>query len=120
MNKQHNHNHIYDLCKGHMHAYVIAEMVDGTKIDGIVTGLDEEYVYFALPLEQGEHRGVMEEDPNARQFGYGYGHGYGHGHGHGPSYGYGGYPGYGGPPRRFKRLVLPLAALATLSLLPWY
>jgi|SRR5690625_3718254 len=114
MNKQ--HNHIYDLCKEHMHSYVMAEMVDGTTVDGIVTGLDEEYVYFALPLEQAEHRGVPVEGANDRQFGYGGGHGYGHG----PSYGYGGYPGFGGPPRRFRRLVLPLAALATLSLLPWY
>lgn len=111
MNKQ--YNHIYDLCKEHMHSYVMAEMVDGTTVDGIVTGLDEEYVYFALPLEQGEQRAVPVGDPHDRQFGFG--HGYGHGH-----YGYGGYPGFGGRPRRFRRLVLPLAALATLSLLPWY
>ena len=90
-----------------MHSYVLAEMVDGSKVDGIVTGLDEEYVYFAVPLEQGED---MHNHPSR----YGY-PGYG-----APGYGFGG-PGYGyGRPPRFRRLVLPLAALAAISILPWY
>ncbi|MFD1850055.1 hypothetical protein [Oceanobacillus bengalensis] len=115
MNMKNNHNNMYDLCKQHMHSYVMAETVDGTSFDGIVTGLDDEYVYFAVPVEQDQqhapHMGTMQS--SQRQFGFGY-----------PGYGYGyGYPGYGypgRPPRRFNRLVLPLAALTALAILPWY
>lgn len=133
MKTKHKYHHIYELCKDHMHSYVLAEMVDGTKVDGIVTGLDDEYVYLAVPLEQ-QHCNVphnqqsygypTEEIPEhgypdhlygySRYGGYpGYGY-YGY-----PGYGYG-YPGYGYPPRRFRRLILPLAALTALSVLPWY
>ncbi|HLS35040.1 MAG TPA: hypothetical protein VK061_02260 [Bacillota bacterium] len=112
--------HIYDICKKHMHAYVLAEMTDGSKIDGIITGLDDDYVYFAVP------KGCAENDQ--RQFygggyqsgyhGGGFGGGYG---GYGPGYGYGYGPGFGGyPGQRFERIVLPLAAIAAISLLPWY
>lgn len=105
------YNDIYELCKKHMHAYVLAETTDGSVIDGIITGLDDDYVYFAVPIDN--------TDNYDRQFGYGYGGGYGYGY---PGYGYGYGPGYGYgyPRRRFQRLVLPLAAIATLSLLPWY
>lgn len=100
MNTKSNYHHIYEKCKDHMHAYVLLDMVDGTKMDGIITGLDEENVVLAIP---------NESEANYRQFGPGYG------------YGYGGYPPYGYfPPRRFQRLVLPLAAIAAISLLPWY
>ncbi|GGB39934.1 hypothetical protein F3157_07085 [Virgibacillus dakarensis] len=107
-----DYHHIYELCKDHMHSYVLAELVDGSKVDGIVTGLDDEYVYLAIPLEQYEHHTQPEMNHQNRQFGYGY-----------PGYGYPGgfgYPGYGYPPRRFRRLILPLAALTALSVLPWY
>lgn len=92
-----------------MHAYVLIEMTDGKKHDGIITGLDDQHLYLAVPLSGGER-----EERN-----YGYGSSYGR-----PPYGapyYGG-SSFGGnfPPRRFGRLVLPLAALAALSLLPWY
>ncbi|WP_085992750.1 hypothetical protein [Oceanobacillus senegalensis] len=140
-----NHHHIYDLCKKHMHSYVLAETTDGTKFDGIVTGLDDEYVYFALPIDSTQEMGYdgyqsgmghMHNYPQYpgmysnmrnqdgmdgqvqdqhRQFGYGF-PGYGF-----PGYGYPGYGyWYGRPPRRFRRLVLPLAALVALSTLPWY
>ena len=108
-----DYNHIYDSCKNHMHAYVLAEMVDGTKVDGIITGLDDENVYFALPMDQDEAPFERGDDSNQRQFGGWYGGGYGY-----PGYGYG-YPGWY-PRPRFRRLVLPLAALAAISLLPWY
>lgn len=114
-------NDIYELCKNHMHAYVLAEMVDGTKMDGIVTGLDDEYVYFALPLEQGQDMPIPNHSSHEDNRQYGYGH---PGYGGSPGYGYGGpgygYHSYGRPPRRFRRLVLPLAALTAISLLPWY
>lgn len=126
MNKKGNHQHIYDLCKDHMHAYVLAEMVDGSHVDGIITGLDNEYVYFAVPMEQESRSSYPVEqhisymyDHDMRQYWGGYpGPGYGGpGYGYGPGLGYG----YGNfPPRRFRRLVLPLAALTALSILPWY
>ncbi|MRH43373.1 hypothetical protein GH741_11855 [Aquibacillus halophilus] len=108
MNRPHNTHHMYDLCKKHMHSYVLAETVDGNKVDGIITGVDEEYVYMAVPNH------VQRSDERfAPGFGYGFpGYGY-------PGYGYG-YPGYVPPAGRFRRLVLPLTALTALSLLPWY
>ncbi|SHG23002.1 hypothetical protein [Ornithinibacillus halophilus] len=147
----HKHKEMYELCKTHMHSYVLAELTDGSQFDGIVTGLDDENVYFAVPTEvpegvpsQGQmpvQQGVTGQmslpqqgqpmqypvqqgqpmqmpgnqqmpmfDQGQRVFGWGYpGYGYGY-----PGYGYG----YGRP--RFRRLVLPLAALAALSVLPWY
>lgn len=115
MNMNNDYHHIYELCKSHMHSYVLAEMVDGTKVDGIVTGLDNEYVYFAVPVDNNESNHSHPHHDMHRQFGHGYGYGY-------PGYGYPGYgnPGYGRPPRRFNRFVLPLAALTALSVLPWY
>lgn len=112
-----DYNHIYDLCKNHMHAYVLVELANGAKIDGIVTGLDEEYVYFAVPLDGGNETYERFERTSNRPFGGwgGYGSGYGPGH---PGHGY--HQGYGRPRPRFRRLVLPLAALAALSILPWY
>ena len=107
---------MYHLCKEHMHSYVLAELVDGTKVDGIITGLDDEYVYMAVPLEPHEQQhshAYQHESGSHQRFGY---PGYGPGFAPGPGYGYG----YGYPPRRFNRLVLPLAALVTLAALPWY
>ncbi|WP_084268868.1 hypothetical protein [Oceanobacillus damuensis] len=107
----HDTKHMYDLCKNHMHSYVLAQTTDGSQFDGIITGLDDEYVYFAVPLDSNESHEQGYND--MRQFGYGYpGYGY-------PGYGFPGY-GFGRPRRRFRRFVLPLAALAALSILPWY
>ncbi|RKQ32616.1 hypothetical protein [Oceanobacillus halophilus] len=116
-----NQHHMYDLCKQHMHSYVLAETTDGTKFDGIITGLDEEYVYFAVPIDPTTQHDMDPQSPGMYgqmphmdgQYRYGF-----------PGYGFG-YPGYGygygyGRPRRFRRLVLPLAALVALSTLPWY
>ncbi|MFD2759844.1 hypothetical protein [Lentibacillus juripiscarius] len=116
-----NQQHMYELCKNHMHSYVLVEVNDGTQVDGIITGLDDEYVYMAVPL--GQESGF---DNNWRPHGFG-GFGYGYGYGN-PGYGYGGYGygygtpgyGYGNRPRRFRRMILPLAALTALSVLPWY
>lgn len=123
MNKKHNHSQIYDTCKNHMHAYVLIETTDGKKHDGIITGLDEQHVYLAVPI--GEYRDEERQYKHGPSYGS-YGPG---GYGPGGYYGYGGYGGPGGfgggfggffPPRRFERLVLPLTALAALTLLPWY
>lgn len=122
MKMNQDYQHIYDLCKKHMHSYVLAETADGNKFDGIITGLDNEYVYIAIPIDQ-DNREELQPDnrsfSNERQFGYGYNN-------YGPGYGYpgNGYPsngyGHGRPRRRFNRMVLPLAALTALSILPWY
>lgn len=115
-----NYHQIYDLCKKYMHSYVLAETVHGEQLDGIITGLDEEYVYIAVPIDHETREEEFQSDNRSfsdeRQYGYGYGHGY-------PGYGYHGGYGYGhGRPRRrrFNRTVLPLAALTALSILPWY
>ncbi|RDW18259.1 hypothetical protein CWR48_11790 [Oceanobacillus arenosus] len=105
MKNNNESKHMYDLCRDHVHAYVYAELQDGTAVDGIVTGLDEEYVYLAVPLEHNQQEQYREHN---RQFGFGF-----------PNYGYPGF-GFGPPRRRFERLILPLTALAAISLLPWY
>ena len=95
-----------------MHSYVLAELEDGSNFDGIITGLDEEYVYFAVPIDNDTNSQMMPYMNDQRQFGW-YGFGY-------PGFGFPGYGFYGSPRRRFRRLVLPLAALTALSVLPWY
>lgn len=110
-----DNNHIYDLCEDHMHAYVLAEMVDGSKVDGIITGLDDENVYFAIPINSEIDNMRLTGEEEERQYGGWQGGGYNYGY---PGYGYG-FQGYGFRPR-FRRLILPLTALAAISLLPWY
>src|SRR5690625_640929 len=110
MKKETESNSMYELCKNHMHAYVLAEMVDGTTVDGIITGLDDENVYFAVPIDHLD-QSSQKSELSYRQYGGGFGPGFGY-----PGYGY---PGYGYPRRRFNRLILPLTALAALSILPW-
>src|SRR5690625_1235254 len=95
-----HHKHMYDVCKDHIHAYVMVETTDGQKFDGIITGLDEEYVYFAVPIDGNTPTTNIEHtmDRHQRQFGY-----YGY-----PGYGFGGYGSFGGyPGGRFRRLILP-------------
>jgi hypothetical protein len=103
---------IYLLCKQHIHRYVRVQMEDGSVHDGIVENVDDDHLYLAVPV------GDMEME-QSRAFlpysGYGYGYPYGDPYSY-PGYGYGyGYPGGG-----FSRVILPLAALAALSLLPYY
>lgn len=112
---------MYELCKKHMHSYVLVETEDGLKYDGIITGLDDEFVYLAVPNDQNFDM-TYGMRGSERQFGFpGYGY-YGYpGYGFGSPYGYPGYSyGYGIPRNRFRRVVLPLAALTALSLLAWY
>ncbi|WP_284139436.1 hypothetical protein [Virgibacillus sp. LDC-1] len=114
---RHDQKNIYKLCKEHMHSYVLVELHDGSTFDGIVTGLDEEYAYFAVPISYNETDSPMVSAEESRFLGYGYpGFGFGYPGFYGP-FGYGGYGFY---PRRFRRLILPLAAIVALSALPWY
>lgn len=98
----HTKNHMYNLCKNNMKQYVLVETIHGEKIDGVIIDLDDDHVYLVTAAHQS-----MNFEPY-RQFGwYGY-----------PPFGYG--P-YGFPPGGYglTRLILPLTAIAALSLLPW-
>ena len=119
-----------ELCKKHMHKYVLIHTTDGMQYDGIIAHIDDEYVHLAVPVGAGDFAGQGMQGMQTAQpmqsvqgmqgmrafvgypgtYGYpGYGYpGYGYGY---PAYGYGG---------RFRRLVLPLAALAAISLLPYF
>ena len=114
------------LCHDHMYRYVCVWMEDGSMHDGIIEGMDEEYVSLAIPVGYEDmnethtpmytHQGVSCGCPpptcvDTRAFmpmgGFG---------------GYGGYPHYGGGyypgRRRFRRLLLPLIGITALTLLP--
>ncbi|CQR46994.1 hypothetical protein BN1058_01283 [Paraliobacillus sp. PM-2] len=108
---QHHSSQMYDLCKNHMHHYVLLETSDGSTIDGIITDVDELNVYLAIPNTMPEMEYTRQYIPSYGYGGYPYG-----GYPYGPRPPYGPYPGQG----RFRRLVLPLAALTALSILPWY
>jgi hypothetical protein len=113
------HKHeVIEICKQHMHKYVLIHTTDGMQYDGIVESMDDDYVYLAVPVGTQE---LMPPQVRALPGYYGYGPGYGYGYPGYPAYpGYGyGYPGYGYG-GRFRRLALPLAALAAISLLPYF
>jgi hypothetical protein len=123
-------------CLDHKHRYVMVETRDGRTYDGIVEDVDDERLYLAIPISGTEGQGApvghmpyknaydraekqssseeqsgdqAEKDQTPgqedRQFVYGY-----------PWV----YPVYGYPFPRFQRFILPLAALAALTLLPYY
>ncbi|MCT8139486.1 hypothetical protein H1D32_18310 [Anaerobacillus sp. CMMVII] len=116
---------MYDVCKNHMHRYVLVQTTEQQAYDGIVENVDETNLYLAVPVGETMQRDGGNEERLIGGFGLGYGPGFGYpGYGF-PGYGFPGYgyPGYGypfGPRRRFQRLVLPLAAITALSLLPYY
>ena len=73
MDENKTHQDIYDTCKRHMHSYVLVETTDGFQTDGIITGLDEENVYLAVPIEEVQQNipeSGQQVTPN--QFGGGY------------------------------------------------
>lgn len=89
------------LCEHHMHRYVELQSADGMRYDGIVEHVDEHNVYLAVPGSYPDSRAFFP----------------------GPFFPGPFYPGFGYPffrPRRFARFAFPLAALAGLSLLPYY
>lgn len=93
------------LCKEHLNRFVRVQMQDGAVFDGVIEHVDDEHVYMACPVRDGE----TDED---RYVPY-----------PGPAFGYPGYPGYpyGYFYPRYRRYALPLAGLLALSLLPyWY
>jgi len=93
------------LVQTHMHRYVGVKMADGNCFDGIVEHVDDYWVCLAVPGSVEPTRAFF---PGAGFAPFAPG---GFGFGFGPFHPF---------PRRFGRLVLPLAALTTLSLLPYY
>ena len=86
------------MCESHMHRYVEVQAADGFCYDGIVEHVDDEWLCLAVPGSVEPMRGFFP-----------------------PPF----YPPFGGGffpcrPRRFNRLILPLAGLAAISLLPYY
>ncbi|WP_051353112.1 hypothetical protein [Thalassobacillus devorans] len=82
-----NPSEIKEMCQTNHYYFVQIQLSDGSLVDGIIDGTDEDHVYLLVPV--GDEKEEMEQ----RQFGYS---------GFGP---YGGYP-YGagyGYPRRFRR-----------------
>nr|WP_306220519.1 hypothetical protein [Cohnella sp. WQ 127256] len=86
------------LCESHMYRYVEVQAADGYCYDGIVEHVDDEWVCLAVPGSVDPMRGFFPQPPLYPPVG--------------PFYPY--------RPRRFNRLVLPLAGLAAISLLPYY
>lgn len=82
------------LCLSHMHRYVEVQTADGYCYDGIVEHVDDQWLCLAVPGAVDQLRGFFAP----------------------PYY----QPFYPYRPRRFNRLVLPLAALTALALLPYY
>src|SRR5690625_167644 len=109
MEENPTYQNIYETCKQHMHAYVLVETTDGMKTDGIITGLDEENLYLAVPTDQNQEANQQlpsqfANNPTSNPSPY-YGPGRGFGPGYGPGIGYGPGAGFGyGPQRRFRRL----------------
>ncbi|XID95383.1 hypothetical protein ACF3MZ_13080 [Paenibacillaceae bacterium WGS1546] len=85
------------VCEAHMHRYVEVQAADGYCYDGIVEHVDDEWVCLAVPGSVEPMRG-FHPGPFHPPFG----------------------PVYPFRPRRFNRLILPLAGLAAISLLPYY
>lgn len=101
------------LCEAHMYRYVEVKMADGSHHDGIVEHVDGHWLCLAVP-------GAVDYPSRGFVPGPFYPPGfvpYGGfvpppgGYAYGPVYPY---------PRRFSRLVIPLAAIVAISLLPYY
>lgn len=96
---------MHAICSKHLHRYVFVQLKDGSTYDGIVIDVDVEHVHLAVPLSNVEPLELRAVSGYPFHGGIGYGH---------PGFGYPGYP------RRFYPLALPLAALAGITLLPYF
>jgi hypothetical protein len=92
-----------------MNKPVRAQLCDGKVYDGVIEHVDDQNVYLIVEININVRESEESEEEENRYLGYGYGY---------PPYGYGyGYPFYGYPGYGYGRLILPLAALAALSLI---
>lgn len=94
-----NPSQVKEMCQTNHYYFVQIQLSDGSLVDGIIDGTDEDHVYMLVPV------GDEMEETDQRQFGYS---GYGGFGGYGGYDGYGGYGGYPfgggyGYPRRFRR-----------------
>lgn len=122
LDKQETKHDFYSKCWEYIHQPVRVQTKEGLVYEGVIEHVDQNHVYLLIEDNHGTMN-VRETQEKSRQFfGYGYGNPY-YTYGY-PGYGYGGFAGYPGYyygyPRRFSRLVLPLAALTALALLPYY
>lgn len=46
---------IYDLCKQHMNQHVLLQTTTGEQIEGTIINLDDQNVYVAVPNQRGEY-----------------------------------------------------------------
>jgi small nuclear ribonucleoprotein (snRNP)-like protein len=103
MSEDRNYNmtgshHLYDHCKKFTYFHVIINMNDGSSMEGILEGVDQDRISVLVPEEVLER----EDENDDRQYG-----GYGYGH---------------RPRRRFRRFIrrfLPFALLASLTPYPY-
>ncbi|KGX92792.1 hypothetical protein N781_15280 [Pontibacillus halophilus JSM 076056 = DSM 19796] len=99
--KNTGYQHMYSLLQQHMNQYVLVETIDGQRIDGVVTGLDQYYAYLAVPLSEdsaslqgyGFQPYMQDSFQSDRQTSV---------------------------PKRFTRYIIPLSALVNSEALPWY
>lgn len=103
-------DHMYKLCQDHLKKYVLVETVNGEKIEGVIIDLDDNHVYLVVPDQSSYNQSSFRQFGVPSPYGFGYNPYY-------QPYGYG----YGYPPGRvgLRRLILPLTAIAALSLIPW-
>lgn len=88
------------FCQRYMNYQVMAQMNDGSQLEGIIDRVDEDGVTMLVPEDvDGEQMRQDVEDENARQFGYNYGR---------PRY------------RRFRRRRFPFPFISRLFLFPFY
>lgn len=107
----HHKNHMKLLCEQYMHQPVQVQTNDHQVYHGIIEGVDDENVYLLIPNGMGMTRG-----DGTRQFGYNYYNPY-YNYYNPYYYNYPYYPNYSYYPYSLDRLILPLTALAAISLL---
>ncbi|WP_248926669.1 hypothetical protein [Paenibacillus hamazuiensis] len=102
------------FCRRHMHKYVVISMTDGSMYDGIVEHVDEERLYLAVPIGDIAEIEARAFDPFGFPPAFPYTSPYSHPYSYPFPYTYPYMFGYH-PDPRFRRLVLPIAGVFSLS-----
>ncbi len=98
------------LCQRYTNYPVNVSLTNGEEFESVIEYVDQENVYVLYPVDQNEYPmqiTQLEGFHSANEP-----HRYGYGYGYPPPYAYGGFRPYG-----WRRWVLPLTALAAISLL---